>query len=387
MAVKVLNIPSDNKQSVLDEFQREIDVMKTLNHPNIVRYLGAECDGSQHTLNIFQEWVPGGSVSSLLKRFGPFSIDIIKTYVQQILRGLAYLHSHGIIHRDIKGGNILVSNDGSVKLADFGASKKIEALGSESGDRMEMTMRGTPYFMAPEVFDEKYGRKADIWSVGGVIYQMVTGSPPWKRLGFKNPLGLIRHITNHSGPPELPPLKHCNRGDRILLDAILCKCFENDPSNRPLASELLLDSFFEVNAGSNAPPPSPKKHLSSPSTSMPSPLQRIVENQESVASPSTLCFSLRQIPEDETSNDTSSDSLCYSLTMTSPLKIHERNGAIDSSEWPEWAKIRQMENISAGKENMATTSNSGMKKAKRNPFAKKKPLSNRHANTSHSSRH
>ena len=104
MAVKVLNIPSDseNKRAIIEDLQREIDVMKTLNHPNIVRYLGAEVDSSRNILNIFQEWIPGGSVSSLLKKFGPFSVDIVKTYIQQVLTGLDYLHSHGIIHRDIK---------------------------------------------------------------------------------------------------------------------------------------------------------------------------------------------------------------------------------------------------------------------------------------------
>ena len=96
MAIKVLRIPSKNKSSIVEELQREIDLMRSLNHPNIVRYLGAEVDTSNNVLNIFQEWVPGGSVSSMLKKFGPFSINVVKLYATQILKGLAYLHSHHI---------------------------------------------------------------------------------------------------------------------------------------------------------------------------------------------------------------------------------------------------------------------------------------------------
>lgn len=172
--------------SMLLDFQREINVLRSLNHENIVRYLGSEVlpcgEGDSVMLYIFQEWVPGGSLAGLLRKFGPFSTTIIQRYLMQILQGLSYLHEHHIIHRDIKGGNILVDDRGVVKLADFGAAKQgIPTLSSskcsiipdqqkafnynemtspgsaysyetEDSQDMEHTLRGTPYFMAPEVY-------------------------------------------------------------------------------------------------------------------------------------------------------------------------------------------------------------------------------------------
>jgi hypothetical protein len=98
--------------------QMEIQLMKGLNHVNIVRYFGTEVDFD--TLTIFMEYVPGGSLAAMLRRFGPFNAKLVSVYTTQLLRGLHYLHCHRIVHRDIKGGNILVDNNGICKLADFG---------------------------------------------------------------------------------------------------------------------------------------------------------------------------------------------------------------------------------------------------------------------------
>jgi len=132
--------------------------MKTLIHPNIVRYYGTSRE--EDCLNIYLEYalpislcivlparvsvffmrllesddcryVPGGSIRSLLQRFGPLSEPIVRTYTRQILMGLEYLHAHSIVHRDIKGANILVDTTGRVKLADFGCSKMIDEIASK----------------------------------------------------------------------------------------------------------------------------------------------------------------------------------------------------------------------------------------------------------------
>ncbi|KAL7535252.1 hypothetical protein ACHAWF_005111 [Thalassiosira exigua] len=342
MAVKVLRIPRDDKRAVVEDLRREIDLMKSLKHKNIVRYLGAEADRNNEVLNIFQEWAPGGSVESLLRKHGPFPIPVVKSYARQVLGGLEYLHSHGIIHRDIKGGNILVSSDGSIKLADFGASKRVEAF--EESDEMELTMRGTPYFMAPEVFEERYGSKADVWSVGCVLYQMVTRSPPWKGLGFKSPISLFMFLKDRDGPPELPPLKYCEGCDRTLLEGMMSKCFRRDPSLRPCASELLKDEFLDANAASvlRSPRPTVERSVVSRTSSRPpgdADSGRDFVPQLSPSSESPF----GRIPEDEA---LLADSLCYSLTLRSPLpKISTRQ---DTSDWPEWARNCHDENTSKG---------------------------------------
>ena len=122
MAVKKLSIPfksiisSSQNKSMLKDLQDEIELMKSLDHTNIVRYIGSEVNVQKNRIFIFQEWIPGGSVAALLHKFGPFSIRVIKTYLSQILNGLDYLHSCRILHRDIKGGNVLINDDGVVKV-------------------------------------------------------------------------------------------------------------------------------------------------------------------------------------------------------------------------------------------------------------------------------
>lgn len=107
---------------------------------------------------------------------------------------------------------------------------------------MTMTMRGTPYFMAPEVFEGKYGWEADLWSVGGVAVQMVSGLPPWKQLGISNPVLLYNSIKQHNGPPPLSVSTERPQGAAFV--AMITKCFEKKPSERPTAEELQQDRFF-----------------------------------------------------------------------------------------------------------------------------------------------
>ncbi|KAJ8613494.1 hypothetical protein CTAYLR_002166 [Chrysophaeum taylorii] len=212
--------------------ENEVALMQDLEHPNIVRYVGVE--SSSDALGVFLEYVPGGSLRSLLDRFGKLEEAVVRLYSRQILLGLEYLHGQGIAHRDIKAANVLVSNDGSVKLADFGASKRIAT------ESMQSLTKGTPQFMAPEVIkDEPQGwRKADVWSIGCTIVEMSTGAPPFSQ--FSNPVTAMYQIACVEEPPEMPA-NLSEDGHRFLS-----LCFQRDPKLRPEVSSLLLQNFAAV---------------------------------------------------------------------------------------------------------------------------------------------
>ena len=148
-------------------------------------------------------------------------------YAYQILLGLNYLHDNGIAHRDIKGANVLLSaagEDGHCKLADFGASKRVEANSIVSG------LKGTPHWMAPEVIKGQQNdhgwKKADVWSIGCTAIEMVTGKMPWPM--FPNPMAAMYHIANGERPPvdiDLSPdadsfLEACCQGVRVPASSV-----------------------------------------------------------------------------------------------------------------------------------------------------------------------
>lgn len=237
-AAKRLNIVSQvHTREEIEELCEEIEFMKNFSHEYIVGYIGTWVDEKMGLVYIFQDWMSGGSVAHLLKLYGPFKCDAVKSYTRQMLKGLVYLHQNGIIHRDIKGGNVLVDEHGTVKLADFGASTRTTSFGET---QVTSTIKGTPYFMAPEVLmQSKYGRKGDIWAVGCTMIQMLTGEPPWKDRNIQSLVQLHMLLMQwDKGPPpyDCEVTAECKE----CLDL----CFIKNEADRPKASQLLECKFF-----------------------------------------------------------------------------------------------------------------------------------------------
>ncbi|KAG9353591.1 hypothetical protein JZ751_011711 [Albula glossodonta] len=151
MAVKQVTYvrnTSSEQEEVVEALREEIRMMGHLNHPNIIRMLGATCEKNNY--NLFVEWMAGGSVSHLLNKYGAFKEAVIINYTEQLLRGLAYLHENQIIHRDIKGANLLIDSTGQrLRIADFGAAARLASKGTGAGE-FQGQLLGTIAFMAPE---------------------------------------------------------------------------------------------------------------------------------------------------------------------------------------------------------------------------------------------
>ncbi|KAI9042572.1 serine/threonine-protein kinase [Aspergillus affinis] len=223
--IKLVDLP----KSELRVIMLEIDLLKNLDHPNIVKYQGFV--KSVETLNIILEYCENGSLHSIAKNFGRFPENLVGLYMSQVLHGLLYLHEQGVIHRDIKGANILTTKQGLVKLADFGVASRTTGLS-------ESSVVGTPYWMAPEVIELSGATTAsDIWSLGCTVIELLEGRPPYYNL---QPMPALFRIVNDDHPP-LP------QGASPAVKDFLMQCFQKDPNLRVSARKLLKHPWI-VNA-------------------------------------------------------------------------------------------------------------------------------------------
>eukprot|EP00049_Salpingoeca_infusionum_P009078 m.150559 g.150559 ORF g.150559 m.150559 type:complete len:788 (+) comp14233_c0_seq1:133-2496(+) len=222
----------------LAKVQAEIDILKALDpHPNVVCYYGS-CH-QDITITIFLELL-SSSLASLLKQSGPLTCTQTQRTTRDITSGLAYLHSCHIIHRDLKGANILLDENGIAKVSDFGAARQLQGLKTLTGEFK--TTSGTPAWMSPEVIrGVDVSRKSDCWSLGCIVIEMATGQPPWAELGSQNPFALMYRIASTECSPVVPQQPALtDAGQRFCQD-----CFQRDVVERLSSSELLCHDFLK----------------------------------------------------------------------------------------------------------------------------------------------
>ncbi|KAG4105456.1 hypothetical protein H8356DRAFT_1027706 [Neocallimastix lanati (nom. inval.)] len=226
VAIKQLKLNKISK-SELDVIMTEIDLLKKLKHPNIVKYYGFI--KTKDFLNIILEYCENGSLQTIYKRFGQFPENLVAVYISQVLDGLLYLHEQGVIHRDIKGPNILTTKDGSAKLADFGVATCM-------GENADKSVVGSPYWMAPEVIELNGATTAsDIWSVGCTTIELLSGEPPYYNL---SPMSALFRIVEDEHPPIM-------EGISSALKDFLLQCFQKDYNLRISAKKLLKHPWIQ----------------------------------------------------------------------------------------------------------------------------------------------
>jgi hypothetical protein len=229
VACKEVKLGHQNRL-VIHELYKEYRVLTTLEHPNIVKVLGFVVH--QGNGRIFMEWVPSGSVQSVLQdtKRG-LREPIVRRYIREALLGLAYLHSRGIVHRDVKPGNMLLSSEGVVKLTDFGTSRTLE----HAAETVQTgTVVGTVPYLAPECVRGTYSAASDIWALGCTALHMITGHAPWAG----EVLDHVALIFKLGSLKELPKaLLECPMSDD--LRAFIVSALAIDRHVRPAANDLL----------------------------------------------------------------------------------------------------------------------------------------------------
>jgi len=227
IAIKILRVTEK-----VEEVMREIEILKVLADDTIVRYYGSYSQANE--LWILMDYCEGGSALDLLRSIGrPLGEEEVAAILHFVVRGLQYLHSKDIIHRDIKAGNVLLGTDGKAKLADFGVSSQLEESNGKTASN-----KGTPLWMAPEVLDgaTSYSLKADVWSLGITAIELAEGKPPLMDMHL---MRAMMHILTEE-PPSLSQPEAWSDPFVEFVGA----CLQKEPSLRPAPADIINHPFL-----------------------------------------------------------------------------------------------------------------------------------------------
>lgn len=227
VAIKQIDLSQQPRKELI---VNEVLIMRDTRHDNIVKYY--ECFLVGKELWLVMELMKGGTLTDIIEEC-EFSEGQTAAVCRETLLALEDLHSRGIIHRDIKSDNMLLTRDGHVKLTDFGFCAKLT-----KEENKRATMVGTPYWMAPEIIKQQpYGNRVDIWSLGIMTIEMIEGEPPYLD---EEPLKALYLIATH-GTPQLREPSAASKEMRDFLAVTLAM----DPERRPSARELLQHPFIK----------------------------------------------------------------------------------------------------------------------------------------------
>lgn len=246
-AIKVIDLEAYGRDT--EELRRETQLMSLSKHPNILRVRGCWVQGAK--LHIATRLMSSGSMLDIMRFAHPEGFDeiVIATVLKQALEGLNYLHINGWLHRDLKAANILVDDDGTVLLGDFGVGVFVgdtdKSSGTVANEGKRKSFVGTPCWMAPEVIERKhYGTKADIWSFGITALELAQGRAPNSKL---NPVKVLMR-TMQDEPPQLDRTGGAHKYSK-LMDDFVRQCLQKNPEKRPTADKLLSHGFFKQAKG------------------------------------------------------------------------------------------------------------------------------------------